>query len=611
MNFRSDINGLRAIAVIAVVLFHFNSSWLPGGFIGVDVFFVISGFLMTGIIFRGLENNSFNIFKFYVARANRIIPALAFLCIVLLIFGWFYLTPLDYETLGKHVVSSIGFLSNVVYWSGAGYFDAVSQEKWLLHTWSLSVEWQFYILYPIILISFKHFLSIDSLKKIVVLSAGLGFVFSIFATMKWPGGAYYLLPTRAWEMIFGGVAYIYPISLSTIHKKITELFGITLILISYFFISGDVAWPGHFALLPVTGTYLVIIANRRESIITNNIIFQALGKWSYSIYLWHWPIVVFCYYLGNDDWWYIWMVSSVLIGYLSFRFIESNKFSLKDKWRQLLRVPSFWIFVLTLLLGTLSYQVHIDKYPEGKRYIANIEKEALLFKDYYSVPECNFRRRDNGKINENLDSIDSSCYSSGKEKNILIYGDSHAQHLRPGIEFYYGDREDLGLLQIATFSCGLHKNTVSKNTRGCYLSNKFFRDNIKHIKPNVLIISQRDEYGMVDWNEILDYVFFINNVYIIGPSPIYSDFTKYHLSGVPVNLSEINKTDIFMQNIVNKYPNVSYIPFYSEACNNENCFSNEEYKYLVVDGSHLSRESSKVVIRKILKNKIDLNLGIL
>ncbi|HDC4429464.1 TPA: acyltransferase, partial [Enterobacter asburiae] len=165
MKFRHDINGLRAIAVMAVVLFHFNPSMLPGGFIGVDVFFVISGFLMTSIIVGGINNNSFNIAKFYCARANRIIPALSVLCITLLIFGWFNLTPSDYKMLAKHAASSIGFISNIIYMGETGYFDASSHEKWLLHTWSLSVEWQFYIFYPLLIILLKKFISLESIKK--------------------------------------------------------------------------------------------------------------------------------------------------------------------------------------------------------------------------------------------------------------------------------------------------------------------------------------------------------------------------------------------------------------------------------------------------------------
>ena len=201
MNFRYDINGLRAIAVIAVVLFHFNPAWIKGGFAGVDVFFVISGFLMTGIIFKGLENDSFNLFKFYVDRANRIVPALVVLCLVLLVFGWFYLAPFDYKALSKHVTSSSWFISNVVFWREAGYFDAAAHEKWLLHTWSLSVEWQFYIIYPIALVVFKQLLSLKNLKRLIILGVGIGFLFNVVATIKWPDAAYFLLPTRAWEMM--------------------------------------------------------------------------------------------------------------------------------------------------------------------------------------------------------------------------------------------------------------------------------------------------------------------------------------------------------------------------------------------------------------------------
>ena len=194
-SFRYDINGLRAIAVIAVVLFHFNASWMPGGFAGVDVFFVISGFLMTGIIFRGIEQENFSILKFYVARANRIIPALAVLCLILLIFGWFYLTPLDYKSLGKHAATSVSFLSNIVYWRESGYFDAASHEKWLLHTWSLSVEWQFYIIYPLILVAMRKFMSIKTMKYLLLVGTILGFIFCVIATYKWPNPSiiFYLL----------------------------------------------------------------------------------------------------------------------------------------------------------------------------------------------------------------------------------------------------------------------------------------------------------------------------------------------------------------------------------------------------------------------------------
>lgn len=327
MQFRKDINGLRAIAVIAVVLFHFNPSWVPGGFAGVDVFFVISGFLMTGIIFRGMKEESFSIFNFYVSRANRIVPALAFLCLVLLVFGLYYLAPLDYEILGKHVASSILFMSNIAYWKESGYFDVASQEKWLLHTWSLSVEWQFYVIYPLVLAVLRNFLSLNSMKVAILIGTVLGFIFCVIATYKWPNPSYFLLPTRAWEMMLGGVAYLYPIILNEGKKKLLERLGFSLILASYLLISKENSWPGYLAAFPVLGSFLVIQAQRNDSIITSNIVFQKLGSWSYSIYLWHWPLVVIIYCFSlNKIFIYFGILLSVLLGFLSNKYIEKIKF---------------------------------------------------------------------------------------------------------------------------------------------------------------------------------------------------------------------------------------------------------------------------------------------
>ena len=153
--FRSDINGLRAWAVAAVTFYHFGIPGFRGGFVGVDVFFVISGFLMTGIVVSGLERGEFSILAFYLARARRILPAQIVLCAVLLALGWWLLLPVEYKKLGTQAVFSLAFLSNIKFWLEAGYFDAASHEKWLLHTWSLAVEWQFYLLLPLVLLAVR------------------------------------------------------------------------------------------------------------------------------------------------------------------------------------------------------------------------------------------------------------------------------------------------------------------------------------------------------------------------------------------------------------------------------------------------------------------------
>lgn len=205
-NFRRDINGLRAWAVVSVVLYHFGVLGFTGGFVGVDIFFVISGFLMTQIIVRGLQTDNFSILAFYLARAKRIVPALLVLCAVLLVMGWFVLPAPDYKPLGMHVLTSLLFVSNIQYWREAGYFDAASHDKWLLHTWSLSVEWQFYLLFPILLaLLWRLYPGPRNTARLLLLLLIASLVLSVWLTLKKPEAAFFLLPTRAWEMLTGGL----------------------------------------------------------------------------------------------------------------------------------------------------------------------------------------------------------------------------------------------------------------------------------------------------------------------------------------------------------------------------------------------------------------------
>ena len=425
MLFRKDINGIRAIAVIAVMLFHFNEDWLPGGFAGVDVFFVISGFLMTGIIFRGLENDNFSILQFYIARANRIVPALAFLCLVLIIWGSIYLEPLDYRVLGKHVGSSISFLSNIVYWSEDGYFDVSSHEKWLLHTWSLSVEWQFYIAYPLILLVSKKFLSISGLKLMVLTGSILGFILCIIITKEWPSTPYYFLTARAWEMMIGGVCFLYPFNYSEKTKRLKNLIewiGLSLIFISYFFIDKEANWPGYWTLLPVLGTSLIILAQRENSFITCNPLFQKIGTWSYSIYLWHWPIVVGIYFYSlNYIFTYVGILISILLGALSYKYIE--KLSFKSNFNLLSSYlsckPLYMIFCLGVI-GSIIFSTNgLNFRSTDERQLLN--NNALKAISDWSYPEPNLRIGNH-----------TFRFIPGKsDKNILFIGASHIEQTFP------------------------------------------------------------------------------------------------------------------------------------------------------------------------------------
>lgn len=329
MQFRTDINGLRAYAVLAVMLFHFNKDWLPGGFVGVDIFFVISGYLMTSIIFRGLNNHSFSILKFYAARIRRIIPALLMLVILLITFGYFLISPILYRNLANEAIRGLLFVSNFLYWRDSGYFDADAFSKPLLHTWSLSVEWQFYIIYPVVLAILAKICSISILKKIIIAITFISLGFTVYFSYQNPIASYFLLPTRIWEMLLGGLIFLYPLKLTkTSHQYILEIVGIVLIILSMFIISENTLWPGYMALLPTLGAFILIQANG-NSFITNNIFFQKIGLWSYSLYLYHWLIVFINHRYDLDMNVWTFFTLSFILAIISYYLIESRKWQAK------------------------------------------------------------------------------------------------------------------------------------------------------------------------------------------------------------------------------------------------------------------------------------------
>ncbi|CAH7461961.1 Acyltransferase [Vibrio chagasii] len=458
MQFRRDINGLRAIAVIGVVLYHFNPYWVPGGFAGVDVFFVISGFLMTKIIFNGLDRGGFSVLNFYLARANRIIPALVMLCTVLLIFGWFLLTPSDFRALGKHVVGSVNFISNFLFFSEAGYFDSSSHEKWLLHTWSLSVEWQFYIIYPLLLTFLYKYLATKHIKIFLVALTVISFLASIVLTPIQPSFSYYLLPTRAWEMLFGGVVFLFPMKLNPFSRKVIEIFGVFLILMSYFLFSKSSYWPGYYAIVPVLGAFLVIQANANSSLLTSNVIFDKIGVWSYSIYLWHWPIVVsFLYFDISDTYLIIGVVTALFLGFLSHRYVEAINFK-----RDFTSILDFIKCTHIYTLGTLSLLGCVVFLSHGmpERFSSDgiitlaleAEKPSLL----RSYDECFIADdRDSWESKKDGCALVDGLKVPINNPDYILIGDSHADAIAEELSISLQGKE---LLVISYGGCFLTEN---------------------------------------------------------------------------------------------------------------------------------------------------------
>ncbi|EGO9621567.1 acyltransferase family protein [Escherichia coli] len=325
LKYRTDIGGLRAIAVMAVVLYHFGVKGFSGGFSGVDIFFVISGYLMTGIIYTKIENENFSLLGFYLDRARRIIPALTVVSVAVLIVGYFILLPSEYECLAQHVRSSLLFFSNVEYYHSIDYFDTASKQKWLLHTWSLSVEWQFYMVYPIIMMVIAKLLGAKHIRYVVAILAIISFTASVYLSYNNQGAAFYLLSSRAWEMLAGGLAYLLPTIQNSKRTAVFRWIAIAFAVSGIVLLNSLMKWPGYLALIPVVSTFFVIYLGCKDNLLLDNALSQWVGKISYSVYLVHWPIVVYMSMNKMDD--MVYTVSgvalSILIGAASFYLIEN------------------------------------------------------------------------------------------------------------------------------------------------------------------------------------------------------------------------------------------------------------------------------------------------
>ena len=500
--FRYDINGLRAWAVFAVVLYHFGVPGFAGGFVGVDVFFVISGFLMTGIIISGLERGNFSLWGFYLARARRIIPALLVLCASLLILGWFWLPNVDYKMLASHVSTAVAFVSNLKFWREAGYFDAASHEKWLLHTWSLSVEWQFYILLPLGCLLLWHWFGKRGVKLALIVAGVLSLVLSVYASSRWPGAAFYLLPTRAWEMLAGSLVWwtTRQHSMSRQWARLAEGVGFALIIWAIATFDPAMLWPGYLALVPVVGAMLVLAANRQRSWLTANPLARQLGASSYSIYLWHWPLVVLLTYAGeqaNPQWMVAGVLGSLLLGELSLRLVENP--TRKGLNRSGLWMQSGQLAVVTGAIGLAAVLVFLGVKLSHPVVSQRLDARVNVISD----ESLNVKpRRDDCFVSSGVTS--PACVYGGAEVKAILIGDSHADAVSGGLAASVLKKTD-GILDLTYASCptifGL--NIVDDNNKTqCKEFNRWAKEKISEYSEDIplVIVNRTSVYALGQHN---------------------------------------------------------------------------------------------------------------
>lgn len=429
---QTDINGLRAISVLMVVLYHFNLRIGSGGFIGVDVFFVISGYLMTKIIFDGMLARRFHYGQFLLKRALRIFPALFGVVLALLLAGAMLLPPTDLANLAAHCLRALVFVSNTYYAGQQGYFSVGLDDRWLLHTWSLSVEWQFYMLYPLII---WVGLKLDALagadarhrvfKLFLVAIAAASLALCIAVDNQ---TAFFSVSTRSWQMIAGGLVYLArDLSwLRPLRGRVLSYSGVAMIVASpgiVHMLQLEQRWPSYYAILPVAGACLLLAARYENNVLLNNPVMNRLGAWSYSIYLWHWPIVIAFTITGligtSPKIAKLAGISlSILLGYLSFRYVEPMR-----RLRAARAVPAAAALCAAggVLLGVSAIYHATNGLEQRASDPAIFQATTAASRATIYPTECENPTADNSRL--------CRLNEGSPGDKVLVLGDSHAGHL--------------------------------------------------------------------------------------------------------------------------------------------------------------------------------------
>lgn len=331
MPYRADIDGLRAVAVLSVVLYHFGLPWLGGGFTGVDVFFVISGFLIGGILWREYEaEGRIRLGAFYLRRFRRLAPAFFLMALVTAALSAALLLPFEFREFGKSLIAATVYLSNVLFFRQEGYFDAGAETKPLLHTWSLAVEEQFYIFLPLLILALARNRTLLLMALVTIWAASLAS--PILATPSQPGAAFYLFPFRAWELLSGVLLAIWGLETGRVWRghAVLSWTGLALVLGAAVLVPAGPLFPGLLALVPVLGAVLLIGSGTGDTPVNRVLSHPAalfFGRISYSLYLWHWPVLVLSLYLrgayAGPAEALCWAALSVALAWLSWRFVET------------------------------------------------------------------------------------------------------------------------------------------------------------------------------------------------------------------------------------------------------------------------------------------------
>lgn len=507
LKYRAEIDGLRAIAIIPVVLFHLGYTWIPGGFMGVDVFFVISGYLITALILKEYEKNTFRFSNFWLRRIKRIFPALVFMILIMTIVGSYVYYGQELNNLGLQSISAILSFANITMWRLAGnYWGQDANNSLFLHTWSLSVEEQFYFFYPFVLM-----LLLKKSKKNLVMIIGalaLGsFLLYIYGNYRYPFATFYLLPTRAWELASGCLIGILLFNQNqyAIHSKVRylPLLGLFLIIFSYIFYLQN-SWFIYYLIFPVIGSVLIIAFSSKNDFLVSKLLatkpFVFIGKISYSLYLWHWAIIVLMNHLefmgGNSIPFYVTTILISLTSLASYYFIETPTRKMKNILSPaiIMLVVSF-SFSYYLFQTKHKYDFSVFHQPQWKGKLYSVNPKEVVSNDGNLMMEgVEEPTRDPKYVNAYNSGGIIKTYG-GIKPEIVVLGDSHAlmwsgtidrvcEELKLSISFYGCN----GTTPFISIPINSNQNALYFSAEQKYEFDKKRLEYIKEWKPKIIII---------------------------------------------------------------------------------------------------------------------------
>lgn len=623
MNYRKEIDGLRAVAVLPVIFFHAGFEFFSGGYVGVDVFFVISGYLITTIILSEMQAGQFSIANFYERRARRILPALFFVVLLCLPFAWRWMMPNDLKEFSESVIAVSFFYSNVFFWLQSGYFDTAAELKPLLHTWSLAVEEQYYLLFPLFILFMWRF-GKRAIFYSLVLTGTASLALAQWNAIDSPAATFFLLPFRLWELLVGSLTAFYllygargrldPQAAPEYLRQLAGISGLLMILYSIVAFDEHTPFPGFFALVPTLGTALIIVFAGNDSIIgrfLGNRVFVGIGLISYSAYLWHQPLFAFgrLNTLGEprSELMVALGALALALAYLTWRYVEQP---FRNKQRFSRQIVFRGAVVLTVAFGLTGFT---GQYRDGEleRYTASqlqraaeIEQLKQERRSLMRADECHFTEQHQQGLEHFLDNWNCWDQDGGlRQIPVVVVGDSHAADLVVALR-----TNGYQPLQIGGSGCSLNPDFMTSTCTRIF-AKLFEKFRASPTFEHVVLANRfsRNELSIESIQSTIDYWQQLGpKVAIVSGMPTFRNFEKaitLERSSVPdFEMAEYSQRSEIVDYLTER--GVHYINKKQLFCSiTSTCdYRDTDRTLLMVDQDHLSREGARRFGEQLLKH---------